>query len=357
MKLFQEVYRGRRVLITGNSGFKGSNLALMLTELGAELRGYSLSVPTEPALFKLLKLPYETVWGNILELPKLERTFADFLPEIVFHLAAQPVVRRSYREPRETFAVNVMGTVNVLEAARKTPSVRAVVVVTSDKCYENTGSRRGYVESDPMGGFDPYSASKGCAELVTASYRRSFGRSGKRIASVRAGNVIGGGDWAEDRLIPDLVRAAAAGLVEELRAPEAVRPWQHVFEPLTGYLQLGQRLLADEEAFADGWNFGPPEGEACTVQEVAGQLAREWPRIRFRPNPRPEEPHEAALLVLNSEKARRELGWREVWSPAECFRRTARWYRDFYSSGRVNSREDFADYVRDAAAKELPWTR
>ncbi len=352
---FGGAYRGRRVLVTGNSGFKGAHLAWILRMLGAEVAGYSISIPTEPALFPLLPSP-PTVWGDILDTEKLDGTVAGFAPEIIFHLAAQPLVRRSYREPRETFMVNVQGTVNVLDAARRVPSVRAVVAATSDKCYENGEVARGYVETDPMGGHDPYSASKGCAELAIASYRRAFGDAGKLLASVRAGNVVGGGDWAEDRLVPDLARAAAAGAELEIRSPGAVRPWQHVFEPLTGYLALGARLLAGEEYFASAWNFGPEEGDARSVGDVAVLFAAAWPRARFRFNPPPDAPHEAGLLMLNCAKAKRELGWHGVWTPEECFAFTARSYRDYYEKKQINTAEDFAAYCRDAHAKGLPWT-
>ena len=259
--MFNDIYRGKRVLVTGHSGFKGSWLTMWLGRLGAELCGVSLPPETEPNHFRLLNPPGRSEWCDIRDAEKLGSVLREFRPEIIFHLAAQPLVRLSYRKPVDTLAVNVGGTVNLLEAARNVPELRAVVVVTSDKCYRNSEKAEGYRENDPLGGYDPYSASKGCQELVAASYRDSFLRAaGVGLATARAGNVIGGGDWAADRLVPDLVRAAAAGAVEPLRSPSAVRPWQHVLEPLGGYLLLGQRLLEGDAAAASAWNFDGRRG-------------------------------------------------------------------------------------------------
>ena len=362
--MFHDVYRGRRVLITGHTGFKGSWLSFWLRELGAQLCGVALPPEDSPNHWELLKLGIRSEFCDIRDLEKLTALFADFRPEAVFHLAAQPLVRRSYRDPAGTFAVNVTGTVNVLEAARRCGSVHAAVVVTSDKCYENREQNRGYREDDPMGGYDPYSASKGCAELAVASFRRSFfnpadygTKHQTLLASGRAGNVLGGGDWAEDRLVPDLMRAAAKNETALIRNPASVRPWQHVLESLSGYLALGERLLEGEVRFADGWNFGPADGKVFTVGEAAAAMRDEWPEIRPEFAPPTEAPHEAKLLRLDCSKAERELEWRGVWTPEECFRRTARWYRDFYRHGKVDTAEDLQEYLRAAGETGLSWTK
>lgn len=362
--MFDSIYRGRRVLITGHSGFKGSHLAGFLIRLGAEVCGYSLPPPTEPSHFALLGLPMPSVWGDIRDAKKMRRAFLKFRPEIVFHLAAQPLVRASYVNPVETFEINVQGTCNVLEICRNCESVRAVVIVTSDKCYENRERPRGYRETDPMGGFDPYSASKGCAELVTAAYRRSFfppeefGKTHRvLLASARAGNVIGGGDWAADRLVPDLMRAAAEGRREEIRRPEAVRPWQHVLDPLSGYLLLGQKLLEGRKTAASGWNFGPEESGAVTVGELADKLRTSWRAVDFDAAPRPAGPHEAHLLTLNCRKAARRLHWRPVLTLDEAVAMTAGWYRDFYADEKINTAADLERYLELAAQRDAIWTK
>ena len=362
--MFNDVYRGRRVLVTGHTGFKGSWLCFWLAELGAELCGISLPPEGEANHFSLLRTAMRSEFCDIRDLDRLMRIFDDFKPEAVFHLAAQPLVRRSYRDPVGTFASNVLGTANVLEAVRRCGSVRAVVAISSDKCYENREQERGYREDDPMGGHDPYSASKGCAEIVISSFRRSFfaaeGYGTKHstlIASGRAGNVLGGGDWAEDRLIPDLMRAASRGETAVVRNPGSVRPWQHVLEPLSGYLALGAGLLAGETRFSGGWNFGPADDRAVTVGEAAAALAREWVKIRFTAAPVAGAPHEARLLRLDCSKAQRELAWHGVWSSEECFRRTAVWYRRFYEDGKVATAEDHRAYIADARKQGLAWTR
>lgn len=356
--MFENVYSGRRVLVTGHTGFKGSWLAAWLLRLGAEVTGYALEPLPGPSHWRLLGLPVESVTGDILDGGLFGRTLEKHRPEIVFHLAAQPLVRLSYREPLETLRVNVMGTAGVLELCRNRPGLRAVVVVTSDKCYENTECGHPFHENDLLGGYDPYSASKACAELVTAAYRRSFYRDGggPLAATARAGNVIGGGDWAEDRLVPDLVRAAAAAGIEEIRSPGAIRPWQHVLESLSGYLLLGQKLLQGRADCAEAWNFGPSAAEPVTVEAAAAALSRTWPAIRFRPNPPPGAPHEAGVLRLDCAKAHERLGWRCVWNTSVCFERTASWYRDYYTAGRVNTAADLECYLNDAAAGGLPWT-
>ena len=362
--MFNDIYQGKRVLLTGHTGFKGSWLAMWLRELGAEVCGIGLPMPEEYSHWPLLRLAMRSELADIRDLPRMIQIFQDFQPDAVFHLAAQPLVRLSYREPVETFHANVIGTANVLEACRRTPSVRAVVAISSDKCYENREWAWGYRENEPMGGYDPYSASKGCSELVISSYRRSFFNTadyGKKhqtlLASGRAGNVIGGGDWAPDRLVPDIMRAAAAGNEVEIRSPGATRPWQHVLEPLSGYLALGQKLLQGDARFADGWNFGPADDGIITVEAAACGLARHWEAIRIRLNPPADAPHEANLLRLDCSKARYELHWHGVWTPAETFAYTARWYKHFYQQKQLNTAEDLTAYIAAARKKELSWTR
>ncbi len=331
-------WKSRKVFLTGHTGFKGSWLALWLLSMGADVCGYALDPPTVPNLYRLLVLDrqLQSIHGDIRDLAALESALRDFAPEVVIHLAAQPLVRLSYQSPVETYAVNVLGTVHLLDAIRRTPSVRAVVVVTSDKCYENQEWHWPYREHEPMGGHDPYSSSKGCAELVTAAYRRSFFEPGRHsqhqvaVASARAGNVIGGGDWALDRLVPDIVRAFAAGEPVIIRNPDAVRPWQHVLDPLAGYLELAQRLITDGAAFAEAWNFGPTECDARPVRHVVSEMAHLWGDGANWRCTEPEHLHEANLLRLDSSKARARLGWSPRWTLAETLANTVAWYKAFY---------------------------
>lgn len=362
MPMFHDCYRKRRVLITGHTGFKGSHLAYYLGKLGAELLGVALEPEEKPNHWELLKPEIDSRFFDVRDADRLEKVFRSFRPEIVFHLAAQALVRPSYADPAETFAVNVGGTVNVLEACRKCPGVRAAVIVTSDKCYENPGTRRRFREGDPVGGYDPYSASKGCAEIVAASYRRSFfppeeyARHGLLLASARAGNAIGGGDYARDRLIPDLVRAAASHTCAKLRNPDAVRPWQHVWEPLTGYLCLGEKLLSGDARFAGAWNFGPASTRSLTVREAAEIMAKRWPEIKFSAEPDPCAPREARTLRLDCSRAARELNWRSVWSARKALEITADWYREFIRRGVVLTDEQLRLYFDAAKKAGAPWT-
>ena len=358
MKLFNNIYSGKRVLVTGDTGFKGSYLAMWLAEMNASVLGIALPMPGEFSHYGVLaQKQWRSVCCDICDREALIREIREFQPEIIFHLAAQPLVRLSYGEPALTFDTNVTGTLNVLEAVRTVPGVRAAVFITSDKCYENREDGIPCSESDPMGGFDPYSASKGCAELLISSYSRSFFASGETlIASARAGNVIGGGDWAADRLIPDLVRAAAAGIETVIRRPRAVRPWQHLFEPLSGYLLLGMHLLQGERSFCGGWNFGPDEGDAICVAQVAEKMQAVWPQLKFRIDEEIETLHEAALLRLNCRKSRELLQWRSVWNIDRSLEYTARWYQEFYRNGSVLSRPMLDEYIQAAAGKGLIWT-
>lgn len=356
MTLFGDAYRGRRVLLTGHTGFKGSWLALWLKRLGADVTGVALPPGTTPNHWDLLKLDMAEHRLDIRDGAALARVVADVQPEIVFHLAAQPLVRRSYREPVDTWATNVMGTANLLESCRYTGSVRGILVVTSDKCYENHEWVWGYREADRLGGHDPYSASKAATELLVASYRSSFMRAADAalLASARAGNVIGGGDWAEDRLIPDLVRATQAGREVEIRSPESTRPWQHVLESLSGYLLLGQRLLDGARDAAAPWNFGPaPEGNQ-PVRAVMNCVGELWPHMRWRIA---EQAHarEARLLYLDSAKAHAGLQWQPVWGFEGALEATVAWYRAWLEHGDILSAQQLDQYIDAAARAGLAW--
>lgn len=328
MALSPDFWRGRKVLLTGHTGFKGGWLALWLRQLGADLRGYALPAATTPALWDVAQLERQIAGdlADIRDATALTVALRNFEPEVVLHLAAQPLVRESYREPAQTYATNVMGTVNLLEAVRATPSVRAVLVVTTDKCYENHEWVWPYREQDALGGFDPYSNSKACVELLCASYRDSFLRaSGVALATARAGNVLGGGDWSSERLIPDIFRAWQEGREVILRYPQATRPWQHVLDPLMGYLQLAQGLLSDPQAHASAWNFGPDSAGLATVGEVVRRLAERWPGEARWSASADSQPHEAGLLALDSSKARQLLGWSPRWSLDDTLQHTLDW--------------------------------
>ena len=310
-------WRDKRVLLTGHTGFKGSWLSLWLQSLGAQVTGYALAPPTKPSLFEIAEVAQgmTSVIGDIRDLSKLQAVFVEHCPEIVIHMAAQPLVRYSYQNPVETYSTNVMGTVHLLEAVRNTPGVKAVVNITTDKCYENREWLWGYRENEPMGGFDPYSNSKGCAELVSAAYRSSFfnadnyAQHGVATATVRAGNVIGGGDWAQDRLIPDILSAFEQGRKVDIRNPHAVRPWQHVMEPLRGYLTLAEQLFEHGPSFGEGWNFGPNDEDAKPVGWIVEQMAALWGGGAHWQIDTGEHPHEAHYLKLDISKARSRLDW------------------------------------------------
>jgi CDP-glucose 4,6-dehydratase len=355
----QRAYSGRRVLVTGHTGFKGGWLALWLAELGATVTGYALAAPTAPNLFTAA-----AVAGNLrrhveapLEvLPRLRVAWRAARPEVVFHLAAQPLVQESYEDPVRTFATNVLGTAHVLELARREHAPAAVVVVTSDKCYENRELRQPFRETDRLGGHDPYSASKAAAELVAASFRQSFfAASGTAVATARAGNVIGGGDWAAHRIVPDCVRALAAGRPAPVRNPRAVRPWQHVLEPLSGYLTLGARLVAvapaERAALCDAWNFGPAEASSRLVGELADQVVAAWGSGSWLAIDGGGG-HEAGVLRLAIDKARAGLGWAPRWDFATAVARTVEWYQAFYAGEEMGGwcRRQIAAYM--AAAEE-----
>jgi len=340
-------WRGRSVFVTGHTGFKGGWLAIWLSMLGARVYGYALTPDTRPALFDVARVGegMQHCIGDVRDAADLAAAIAAARPEIMFHLAAQPLVREGYREPVATFSTNVMGTAHLLEAARNTPSIRAVVVVTSDKCYSNRESSRPYVEDDALGGRDPYSASKACAEIVAMAWRESFLRGGMGVATARAGNVIGGGDWACDRLVPDALRAWETKTVLQVRYPGAVRPWQHVLEPLHGYLLLAQKL-ADGEA-AEAWNFGPDDADMVPVGELLDRLAGRWGEGATWCSDGRDHPHEAGLLHLNSTKARNGLGWRPRWRLDHALDRIAAWHRAYLAGAdmRRQCELDIQDYL------------
>jgi CDP-glucose 4,6-dehydratase len=357
-----DTYAGREVFVTGHTGFKGAWLTEWLTTLGASVTGYALEPPTDPSLFDAIGLAGKVRHrvADVRDRDRLIREMQAARPSVVFHLAAQAIVRRAYADPGVTFETNVMGTVNVLEAARACESVEAVVIVTSDKAYENVELGRPFRETDPVGGRDPYSASKGAAELVTASYRASFFDGGAAVASVRAGNVIGGGDWAADRIIPDCARAVAAGEPVVIRNPEAVRPWQHVLEPLSGYLWLADRLLRDGPDYGGAWNFGPSHASGDrSVRWVVERFLEGWGSGSWATSAdAAPQPHEAHRLTVDSTKARERLGWTPVWDAETAVRHTASWYREYYR-GAAKTPElvehQLEAYQGDANAAGLPW--
>lgn len=353
MAVKPEFWRGKRVFLTGHTGFKGGWLCLWLQKLAARVTGYALSPPTTPNLYEAARVGegMTSMHGDVRDFDGLRRALRQSNPDIVFHLAAQSLVRQSFSDPLETYSTNVMGTANLLEAVRTAGSVRVVVNVTSDKCYEPQRPERGHRELDPMGGHDPYSSSKGCAELVTAAYRRSF-FSGKsetsaaRIATARAGNVIGGGDWANGRLVPDLVAAFAAKRRALIRNPAAVRPWQHVLDPLSGYLMLAERLWTDGDRFAEAWNFGPLEDHDKTVSWIADRMVEIWGASAWKHDPSPHPP-ENPYLRLDASKARAQLGWVPRLDIDTALRWTAEWYRGYLenaSSGRRITESQIARY-------------
>ena len=349
-------WTGRRVLVTGHTGFKGGWLALWLHQMGAEVSGFALPAPTDPSFFEQTRLAelVHHIEGDVRDAAAVEAAIALCRPEVIFHLAAQPLVRYSYAEPVETYATNVMGTVHVLDACRRVEGVTAVVCITTDKCYENREWVWPYRESDPMGGHDPYSSSKGAAELVIAGYRRSyFQDSGPAVASVRAGNVIGGGDWALDRLIPDIVRAMLAGKRPMIRSPGSIRPWQHVLEALSGYLLIAERLLDGDRSVATAYNFGPADDDARPVSWVVDKMLSAWGSQGWD-QPHGEHPHEAVLLKLDCSKARSELGWRPVLRLEDSLTKTVEWHREVAAGGdaRVISLNQLKGY-RDVRSSGL----
>ena len=363
MPMFKNIYQNKKVLVTGHTGFKGSWLAMWLLELGADVVGYALEPPTEPNHFNLVKVDVRTFIGDVRDIENVKKIFKEQKPDIVFHLAAQPIVRLSYEDPVHTFTTNVMGTINVLEATREVGTVQAFINVTSDKCYENREWTWGYREIDRLGGYDPYSVSKGCSELINSCWRNSFFNSKgyglthqTLLASGRAGNVIGGGDWAIDRLVPDIMRAAGENKKAHIRNPHAIRAWQHVLEPLSGYLLLGQKLLEGLTEFAEAWNFGPPEHESFTVGRIAEMFKKEWPKVVYEKSMEEfQQLHETGVLKLDCSKARSRLQWSPVWDGNETVKQTVLWYEAFYETGEIKSSKNLQDYIADAKNEKILW--
>lgn len=361
--LFCGIYKNKTVLVTGHTGFKGSWLVYWLLQMGAKVVGYSLKAPTNPNHYELLNLDMISILGDIRDLDKLNETFKKYKPDIVFHLAAQALVRFSYENPIETYETNVMGTLKVLESC-KNSDVKAIVNITSDKAYENKEWIWGYKEIDPMGGYDPYSSSKGCADILATSYRNSYfnindykTKHNTLLATCRAGNVIGGGDWAKDRLMTDIILCVSCGKKVSIRNPKATRPWQHVLEPLSGYLQIGQKLLEEKIEFSDAWNFGPMEEGSITVEEVVKNVKKYWDKIDYEINSDQNQPHEANLLKLDCSKAHTLLKWKDVWDSNTTFEKTVNWYKAYYEEGKVLTKEDLKSYIYDARTKGLEWTK
>lgn len=343
--LFNGIYENKKVLITGHTGFKGSWLALLLHQLGADVYGYALDPPTNPSLFNEAGIEQlmSSFIGDIRDFDYLLKVIKQVQPEVVIHMAAQPLVRESYKNPIETYSTNVMGTVNLFEAIRQTPGIKAVVNVTTDKCYENREWHWGYRENEPMGGYDPYSNSKGCSELVTASFRNSFfnpnnyAKHGVALASARAGNVIGGGDWAADRLIPDFIRAISKGEKLLIRSPYAIRPWQHVLEPLSGYLTLAAKLFTDGPAFAQAYNFGPDDNDAQNVEWITNTICELWGQnasYEIDANP---QPHEANYLKLDCSKVKVELNWQPRWNISTALQSIVEWNKAWLNKADVRA--------------------
>lgn len=365
VNLFGGIYQNKNILLTGDTGFKGSWMAYWLTKMGANVIGFSKDIPSEPNHFKLLNTSFsENITGDVADIKQLQKAFSNTKFDLVFHLAAQSLVRYSYKHPLETFQTNVMGTANVIDLSRHHLSVKGVVVVTSDKCYENFEDDRPYNETDRMGGYDPYSASKGCAELVTSSLRRSYfpvNEFGKKhhfvLASGRAGNVIGGGDWSEDRLIPDVVKNASKGMSTEIRNPKATRPWQHVLEPISGYLLLGQKILEGDVNVSDGWNFGPENNETLSVAEVLEKAISIWPSIIYDTPPQQNILHEAKLLRLDCTKSKSHLNWRPVWNTDTAIENTVLWYKNFYEHNVLNTEADLRSYITKAKELNYVWAK
>lgn len=348
---FNGIFRNRRVLVTGHSGFKGSWLALWLTSLGAEVSGISLRPETTPNHWDLLNLPCDSHWLDIRNGEALDKAVQKISPELIIHMAAQPLVRRSYKDPLTTWQTNLNGTINLLEAAKKLPELKAILCITTDKCYENREWCWGYREIDPLGGHDPYSASKAAAEIAVASYRKSFFNAPDKalIASARAGNVIGGGDWSEDRILPDLVRAISSGKSLEIRSPRSTRPWQHVIDCLNGYLMLCQKLLEGRHDFAEAWNLGPDDSSNRTVAEILTLMQTYWPDLHWHTTTA-QQPHEAALLHLDSSKSRIKLGWKPIWNLEKTVLQTANWYKDFLTQHQALSSKQLGEFMFDLAA-------
>jgi CDP-glucose 4,6-dehydratase len=359
ISLFGGVYKDKTVFITGHTGFKGSWLVQWLQILGANVIGYSLEANTEPAHFILLKKDYTSIIADINDFKVLKKTLKSHKPDIVFHLAAQALVRDSYKNPVLTYQTNLFGTLNLYEAIRSTPSVKAVICVTTDKVYDNKEWERGYTENDNLGGYDPYSASKACVEILSNSYRKSFFLDKIHLATVRAGNVIGGGDWANDRLLPDIVKSTIENKPVSIRNPDAIRPWQHVLEPLSAYLLLGQKLLtilSDSPQYATSWNIAPDLEDCQPVKYVLEKAKAQWNRVNFQFETDKKNFHEAQFLKLDTTKAKVELDWQPIWQLDKAIEKTMEWYRGFYENDKVLTGIQIETYIKDAKQAKAVWT-
>lgn len=357
--LFNNIYSGKRVLVTGHTGFKGSWLCLWLKQMGADILGYSLKPTTSPDHYSLTKGSEGiiSVIGDIRDKKLLEKTVSDFNPEIIFHLAAQSLVSTSYDRPEETWGINLIGTLNLLEICRKVSSLKAILVVTTDKVYENAGTSRYFGEDDPLGGYDPYSASKAAAELLVQSYRRSFYKKlGINLSTARAGNVIGGGDWAQDRLIPDIIKASVNKTHTNIRNPDAIRPWQHVLDSLSGYLILGQHMLQSSSQIDMSWNFGPNSDDCLSVSDILKEMSKNWPALTWRAVDTIQNKHEMQTLKISSQKAKHKLSWEPVWNIQTAVKYTVNWYQQYYADGKCLSQVQLIHYINYAKAKESEWT-
>ncbi|WP_072679788.1 CDP-glucose 4,6-dehydratase [Arcobacter sp. LA11] len=362
-KLFKGIYKNKTVLVTGHTGFKGSWLCYWLIKMGAKVIGYSLEENTKPNHFSLLNLDMTSIYSDIRDIEKLNNVFKEYQPDIVFHLAAQPLVRLSYISPVTTFETNMMGTINILEVIRKNNKKIAILNITSDKCYENNESKLGYVEDDKLSGYDPYSASKACSEIITSSYRDSFFNLDKYndshrvlVSSCRSGNVIGGGDWNEDRIIPDIIKAITKNKILEIRNPKSTRPWQHVLEPLSAYLLLGQKLLESKKEYAKAWNFGPKDDKSTSVEELVLNIKKYWSKLEYKIIDNKNILHETNFLKLDSSQAYKELSWQTVWDIEKTFNRTISWYKKYYEKNIINTSKDLDEYIFSAKEKRLEWT-
>ncbi len=366
---FHNFYNNKNVFLTGHTGFKGSWLTLMLKELNANVTGYSLEPPTEPSLFEILKLKNKIkhLTGDVRDKDKFLKSIKEAKPEIIFHLAAQPLVRRSYSEPVLTYETNILGTLNLLEFSRQIESVRAVVIITTDKCYENKEWIYAYRENEPLGGYDPYSSSKACAELITAAYRRSFfniddyGKTHKTaIATVRAGNIIGGGDWTDDRLVPDIIRSLTGNKELLIRNPDSIRPWQHVLEPIAGYLYLASLMHKDGKSFSEPFNFGPDSNDILTVKDVVKRSVKAWGSGSYKIK-KDNELHEAKLLRLDTGKSLFKLNWKPVYNAGQAIDRAIDWYKEFYQNKNADiynfTVNQIDDYMQVAEKSEIFWMK
>ena len=356
--MFNNIYKGKKVLVTGHTGFKGSWLCKWLEILGSDVLGFSLEPSTLPNHFDNANIKMESIIGNINDYSKLNNVINNFMPNIIFHLAAQPSVLQSYVDPITTFNTNVMGTANLLNICRSISSLKGVVVITTDKCYKNNEWVHPYRETDILGGIDPYSNSKACSELVVSCFRDSFfNKQNLLIASARAGNVIGGGDWVLDRLVPDAVKSAYGNRNILLRNPKSVRPWQHVLEPLSGYLLLGQQIFEDNNDISDAWNFGPLHNSNLSTKDLVDLMKKYWDNIKIEIDESPSDLHEANLLMLDSSKSYSKLNWEPVWDINTTIKHTINWYKSFYYKNEIITKKQIEIFVKNAFDKNLDWAK